>query len=85
MAHIEDHQILTDLQQGFRSGRSCETQLVTNFQDIVSMHNKKGSQIGIAVSDFSKALDTVPCDGILSKLKHYDIEENIGNVFLIFY
>ena len=23
---IEDHKILTDLQHGFRSGRSCETQ-----------------------------------------------------------
>ena len=28
LAHLEDHKILTDLQHGFRSGRSCETQLV---------------------------------------------------------
>ena len=25
LAHLEDHKILTDLQHGFRSGRSCET------------------------------------------------------------
>ena len=25
--HVEDHKILTNLQHGFRSGRSCETQL----------------------------------------------------------
>ena len=31
LAHLEDHKILTDLQHGFRSGRSCETQLVTTF------------------------------------------------------
>ena len=70
LAHLEDHKVLTDLQHGFRSGRSCETQLVTTFQDPAQMHNKKGSQIDIAILDFSKAFDTVPHDGLLSKLKH---------------
>ena len=41
------------------------------------MHNKKGSQIDIAVLDFSKDFDTVPHDGLLSKLKHYGIDEKI--------
>ena len=78
LAHLEDHKILTDLQHGFRSRRSCETQLVTTtFQDLAQMHNKKGSQIDIAVLDFSKAFDTVPHDGLLSKLKHYSIDEKI--------
>ena len=39
--------MLTDLEHGFSSGRSCETQLVTTFQDLAQMHNKKGSQIDI--------------------------------------
>ena len=77
LAHLEDHKILTDLQHGFRSGRSCETQLVTTFQDLAQMHNKKGSQIDIAVLNFSKAFDTVPHDGLFSKLKHYGIDEKI--------
>ena len=82
LAHLEDHKILTDLQHGFRSGRSCETQLVTTFQDLAQMHKKKGSQFDIAVLDFSKAFDTVPHDGLLSKLKHYSID---GYGFIIFY
>ena len=41
------------------------------------MYDKKGRQIDIAVLDFSKAFDTVPHDGLLSKLKHYSIDKNI--------
>ena len=59
LGHLEQHKILTELQHGFRSGRSCETQLITTFQDIAESYDKKGSQIDIAVLDFSKAFDTV--------------------------
>ena len=41
--HLEQHKILTDLQHGFRSGRSSETQRVTTFQDIAEMYDKKYS------------------------------------------
>ena len=46
------------------------------------MYNKKGSQIDIAVLDFSKAFDTVPHDGLLSKFKHYGID---GKIWLWIY
>ena len=48
------------------------------------MHNKQGSQIDIAVLDFSKAFDTVPHDGLFSKLKHYGIEK-IEKIWLRIY
>ena len=41
------------------------------------MHNKKGSQIDIAVLDFTKAFDIGPHSGLLGKLKHYGIYEKI--------
>ena len=47
LAHleVEDEKNLTDLQHGFRSGRSCETQLVTTFQDLAQMANKKAVKL----------------------------------------
>ena len=87
LGHLVNHGILTDLQHGFRSGRSCETQLITTFHDIASAYNKKGSQIDIVVSDFSKAFTTVPHDGLLSKLKYYGstaLTTKFGYGFLIF-
>ena len=50
--HVEDHKILTNLQHGFRSGRSCETQLITTTHDLLSSFNSN-SQIDVAILDFS--------------------------------
>ena len=37
--HVEDHKILTNLQHCFRSGRICETQLISTTHDLLSSFN----------------------------------------------
>ena len=45
------------------------------FEQIICKHIL--THIDIAVLDFSKDFDTVPHDGLLSKFKHYGIDDNI--------
>ena len=59
LKHLENFKILTHLNHGFRSGYSCETQLLTTADDLLSSFDNN-KQIDIAILDFSKAFDTVP-------------------------
>ena len=73
MKHLENNKILTNLNHGFRSGYSCETQLITTLNDFLMEHDK-GHQVDVAILDFSKAFDTVPHDKLLHKLHQYGIK-----------
>ena len=76
MQHLEKHSILYDLQHGFRSARSCETQLVSFIQELVSSTDKN-IQTDVIVMDFAKAFDKVPHKRLLYKLKYYGISNNL--------
>ena len=64
--------ILADCQHGFRSQRSCETQLVQFFHDLVSnldrALNPSHRQTDVIIMDFAKAFDKVPHRRLLYKL-----------------
>ena len=70
--HLLKYKILTDKNHGFRSGHSCETQLLTTTNDLMKAF-EDGHQTDVVVLDFSKAFDTVPHNKLLHKLDHYGI------------
>ena len=74
--HLEQHNILSDFQHGFRKRRNCETQLILTLHDLVSAVNE-GKQVDAFILDFSKAFDQVPHGRLLYKLNHYGINGNL--------
>ena len=72
MKHLENNNILTDLQHGFRKHRSCKTQLIKTANNLAKSMNHK-EQIDNIHLDFSNAFDKVCHQKLLLKLEHYGI------------
>ena len=75
--HLALDSILADCQHGFRSQRSCETQLVQFVHDIISnlvwAVNRGHKQTDLIIMDFAKAFEKVPHRRLLHKLEYYGI------------
>lgn len=72
MDHLDECNILVDIQHAFRQSRSCETQLLQTVNDFALGLNE-GGQTDVAVLDFSKAFDKVDHNLLLMKLDFYGI------------
>ena len=73
--HLEYNDILYDLQHGFRSSRSCETQLVSFIQDL-SKSSDKNIQADLIIMNFAKAFDKVSHKHLVYKISYYCINCN---------
>ncbi len=72
MRHTQDHNILYDLQHGFRGQRSCETQL-SGFQADIMQNILQGKQADAIILDFSKAFDKVGHKRLAAKMEYHGV------------
>ena len=56
--HLEDNEILSESQHGFRSKRSCLSQLLQHYIKIIK-NLEEGKVVDVVYLDYSKAFDTV--------------------------
>ena len=78
MSHLEHNKLILDSQHGFRSGRSCLTNLVDFFHDMFSIYNKSMA-VDILYLDFRKAFDKVPHKTLMAKVKSLGIIDEVGD------
>ena len=74
--HLNRHNVLYDLQHGFRGKRSCETQLIQLIDELARGLSIRGQQTGLILLDFSKAFDKVSHTKLLFKLHQHGITQN---------
>nr|VZI45631.1 unnamed protein product [Spirometra erinaceieuropaei] len=69
---LEQHHLLSDAQHGFRSGRSCLTNLLFTLERWTKARDE-GKVAHAIYIDFKKAFDSVPHQGLLYKLRNTGI------------
>ena len=74
--HLEENDILSQEQHGFRSKRSCLTQLLEYFWELENEHDKR-NQIDVIYLDCKKAFDSVPHERLKQKLEAVGIRGNL--------
>ena len=74
--HLENNNFLSSSQHGFRSGRSCLTQLLKYFEELQDALDN-GDDVDVVYLDYRKAFDTVPHLHLLSKLRAMGISGDI--------
>nr|VZI33040.1 unnamed protein product [Spirometra erinaceieuropaei] len=72
MQFLEQHHLLSDAQHGFRSGRSCLTNLLFTLEHWTKARDE-GSVVHAIYIDFKKAFDSVPHQRLLHKLRNAGI------------
>ncbi len=75
--HLETNKLIIDSQYGFRSRRSCLSNLLEFFHEMLLYHDNCRA-VDIIYLNFQKAFDTVPHKRLMVKVRALDIMENFG-------
>ena len=70
--YLETNDLISATQHGFRKGRSCLTQLLQHYDEILNNLNE-GYETDVLYLDYAKAFDKVDHKLLLQKLKAYGI------------
>ena len=76
VVHLEANKFVGDFQHGFRTGRSCLTQLISHYTKILE-HINHGSNVDVVYLNFARAFDKVDHDILLTKLEALKIGGSI--------
>ena len=75
--HLEQHNLLNPTQHGFRTGRSCLSQLLAHYDRVLSLL-EQGLNVDVIYLDFAKAFDKLDFNITLRKLKLLGIDGKVG-------
>ena len=76
--HLENHNLIVDSQHGFRQKRSCLTNLLEFFHDMMREHDKDRA-VDVLYLDFQKAFDKVPHGKLMSKVRALGIGGKVAD------
>ena len=74
--HLEDNNLITNSQHGFRKGRSCLSQLLIHVDDILQ-NLLEGNDTDAIYVDYAKAFDKVDHELLLAKVQSYGIQGKV--------
>ena len=75
-AFFSSNSIISTFHHCFRSGLSCETQLISLVHEWSKVLNERG-QVDVVFLDFAKAFDSVLHQQLLSTVDYYGIRDNL--------
>ena len=74
--HFEQHELFNPMQHGFLKGKSCLTQLLDHFDEVLN-NWMLGKDVDSIYLDYSKAFDRVDHAILIKKLRKYKVHEGL--------